>query len=401
MNLGFAINQMVTNWTMVPYLLYWDFRSQKWVFLWLQNKSKLRAYFISLIFIICLLLPLCYFILMESLLNPGLLSLSQIIPAVVAIQLINLCIVVDISLYTNGRDFVSALAWFHKFEQKLDRLAGNLHKSTVKAELLKILKAKSDQDRIGLTVLQVAITYPLIAIVVPICGIYFQRDPLFVAYVAWTGDSIDNVYFLVIRIVFTLVCAQVVITNQKTITLAITDVCVAGLNCVVKCSKLGKKFSLSSVKLYKELYLCILELEAFSKPLLIVYLSVIFVTLVAGTSLSIMSIRAGRFLNASFAGFVTNVTFWLAVFVLYCGSMAYEITTKLLSKTWKHDVLVNGGAYYKRVHKSIFPIAIKVGDVGILDKEIKMNYMNAVNIYVANVLIGAWELLHGQGHVRM
>lgn len=141
------------------------------------------------------------------------------------------------------------------------------------------------------------------------------------------------------------------------------------------------------IKLYRQLQLGFRLIYTVIQMVNGVFLSVAFFLLLICINLSVF----GRgFVSLNMHTVILSFILILAVFVMIVfniGIFVSEMTSELL-KRWKCEVHQAVRVKYMNVLVlSLRPISFPVGSVGIIDREIKVNYLNALIDYVVNTLI--------------
>ncbi len=141
------------------------------------------------------------------------------------------------------------------------------------------------------------------------------------------------------------------------------------------------------IKLFKELQISIRLIHSMQKYMNGIFLCLAFFTLLLSINLSILGWNFLPFKFWIFAPLVANTVFLFVIIILQVDSFVFEITSNTL-KRWKGQVYqVIKFKYMKRVLKSMKPISLPVGDMGIIDQEIKVNYLQGLMDYLVNTLI--------------
>ncbi len=86
---------------------------------------------------------------------------------------------------------------------------------------------------------------------------------------------------------------------------------------------------------------------------------------------------------------VASTMLWFTAFILYYENFSYKSSCYII-KRWKSQLALGVAArpkYIRLIVSSLQPIAIPVGDIGIVDTDIEINYFSAVLTYVVNTSV--------------
>ncbi len=87
--------------------------------------------------------------------------------------------------------------------------------------------------------------------------------------------------------------------------------------------------------------------------------------------------------------FMATTMLWCTVFLLYYENFTYKSSCRII-KGWKSDLTLGAVVkpkFIKLIVRSLQPIAIPVGDIGLVDTNIEVNYFSAVLTYVVNTSV--------------
>lgn len=149
--------------------------------------------------------------------------------------------------------------------------------------------------------------------------------------------------------------------------------------------KATPKFNKASAHKFRQLAIILNEYHPVFVPLTPVVLSTLFFILVFGANLAIIGIFLTQAVLTSLGATIVFVSVELldVVFFICCH---IPLDSSALLHTWISD-RKNDGGYASRVVKGMRVLSIPVGIVGIIDKDIQMNYFAKVISYVADVRI--------------
>lgn len=143
----------------------------------------------------------------------------------------------------------------------------------------------------------------------------------------------------------------------------------------------------AAISHYTHLQLQLNNLQGFEKALSTCGLSIIFIIL-------IVSLNGIIFAWRERSGFLFIMAFLVgsnAVVVMYnallLGCSIYENSVKIL-QMWSRQLAERKNcSYLSKVARSCQPLSLPAGNVGILDRDIKMNYFDKVVVYSVNVMV--------------
>ncbi len=214
------------------------------------------------------------------------------------------------------------------------------------------------------------------------------------------SDYVSNPWFQIvlffsnlIRLVFCYLVSNWLLVNIRTLVIVqlTSDASLVNLenilltNCQTRLS--------NCISLYKQLTIERNTLLSFGKVTLTGFLTVVFFFLI----LSMAAIEIGVLLGSpliSAAGAVASVIVF-AVFVVTINlcCLIYEKSVKIRN-LWKWRIQKERDTkYFRRVIRSLKPLIVPAGDMGKVDKEMKMNYSHAVLVNSVNLLIGLGEFV--------
>lgn len=147
--------------------------------------------------------------------------------------------------------------------------------------------------------------------------------------------------------------------------------------------------SYSSIKLFKVMVVTKNFVFHMMKMFNSIFLSGSFFILLISTNLTFYGkevVPKQLYVSAPFLAF----TFcWGTAFVLHYETFIYELTSRIIDR-WKSQLVLGvtmKSKYTKLVVNSLQPIAMPVGNIGIVDRDVQINYFNAVLNYIVNTSI--------------
>lgn len=147
----------------------------------------------------------------------------------------------------------------------------------------------------------------------------------------------------------------------------------------------------STISLYKQLTIVRNTLLSFEKAAVTSFLTVVFFFIILSTSAIEVGILLKRPIISISGASIAIIVLTVFVVTINLLCLIYEKSVKIRN-LWKWRI-ENGRdvKYFRRVIKSLNPLIIPAGDMGKVDKEMKMNYSHAVLVNNVNLLIGLGE----------
>lgn len=141
-----------------------------------------------------------------------------------------------------------------------------------------------------------------------------------------------------------------------------------------------KRLSVTNIRIYQEIGTVTRSLFVVEKLLTAVALGAVFVLVLVGTCALVVFTKQNNVMLAIPALLIALFSMTVLQFMFLAGCSFYKWSTALLSK-WKLEIYIFDGArpskaYIRRVVKSLQVISVPAGSVGILDVDIKFNYLH-------------------------
>lgn len=389
------INQILTR-VYHPLCVGWNKSKKTWEYS-IKDKRKL---FPHLFFTICVTGSMCFavssLIILSMIFDPDLFSPTQILLQVLILGLFPLVISVEILVILYGREIVAWVNWGIALVLRLNLNAPiNMNTSFFAAfhiEISKITSRNQQVDWFAIIASYYIIFHSFLSVALPLGLVYGDNDHIYVimrgiaSEKLLNGPELNNLSFLkVLRLVGLIYLYQ---CNLLTFS-CFVNYLMSMLQVLVKILFYLNRIQVSyyHVKMYRQVRICVYLNYTLFKVLLGVFFSMSFFIIIFSVNLTLFG---WSFLPLSAYVMAPTVAVLLVSFLmfsLHMGSFLFEITLKTLNK-WKREVheaaRVN---YLRRVLKSMRPIALPIGDVGIFDRDIKVNYIDTLMIGIVNALI--------------
>lgn len=152
-----------------------------------------------------------------------------------------------------------------------------------------------------------------------------------------------------------------------------------------------KSPSIWTIRLYSEIRVVSASLRNFEKTLSGSFFSLVFWFAIVGTGTLYIGIRQNNILMAVPSFLIASIAIVFLQFFFLFGPSFYKFSTIMLGK-WKGDRQLCFGnrkdcAYFKRLIKSLRPISMPAGTIGIIDNEIKVNYFKYLFESMVNTVL--------------
>ncbi len=380
----------------------WKHSQKRWQYS-TQNKLKLIPHLCAAILLPwSLISPEILFILASFVYQPNLYSIQEIIIHILVGSFYPLVFVFEMLLLKYGGELVAIANWGIAIAFKLDfQKSNNNDISFYKAfwnEHFKIVYNRRNVDWFAI----LASNYLILALLLS-----------FLMSVFLTFENLDNSY-----IVLKGIASEEILNGPNLLSSAYLKSCrylvmIYIWNCVasaysyfililVSCQQVGIKImlyqnkmqvSFVQIQVYRQVQICICLISSMDGVINELFLSFAFVLLLICINLSVLGYK---FLSMDIYLLVVSIVVVLFVFVmlvLYVNSFIFEITSKTLQKWRKQVHQTVRVPYFKRLLASMRPVALPVGSVGIIDKEIKVNYLYSLVNYAVDTLIACKDLI--------
>lgn len=346
-------------------IIKWDDRKRVW-FLYNPKKSSENYYFKVAILKLVVILAGAASLLVQ---NVSKSMNSKVIVFLFAMEttLIVITLLLDVVCYANIAEVLHCSNWTNRQFNKGSR--------SIKLEA-------------GILSLVFLIGYVIVAVVLNFCIVYCDLDPLYILCL------LQNYLFPSLKISNLLILCRYIYFGW------FTQVCASGFRTVSICALVGgfcrgkylfwlskQKFKVPLIRFYCQNYVVQAAMNSFEFKASSAIFSVAFGVITFGTYVTLVGQNIG-FKTLSVVGLVG---IGLGIAVLQCffmvGCAYFNNSLNVLHK-WKKDLSLRGSCLYLRKKlKSLRPIAMPAGGVGIIDNDIKINYFYNLLAYVVNVIL--------------
>ncbi len=145
----------------------------------------------------------------------------------------------------------------------------------------------------------------------------------------------------------------------------------------------------TNTKIFKQIFVAKCLVFNMLKLFNSIFLSVTFFVFLLTTNLSFYGKKFIPWHLYILIPFTASIMLWCTVFLLYYENFTFKSSCRII-KRWKSELTLGAVVkpkYIKLIVKSLQPIAVPVGNVGIVDRDLQVNYFSAVLTYVVNTSV--------------
>lgn len=300
-------------------------------------------------------------------------------------------------LIVYGKEMVSVVNWAIFCIKQLRIFPCAERQSNVFIELVlqiqKGIKSSPNVDIFGIIAGYVLISTVPVLFVVSFAIAISDMDLIYISiflcskYFGFSIYWLSSWYVKIIRYVGVLYIVQFVVIVVPTFTILLSSIFQV-LICTLTYLKL-MDLTYPNTKLFKTIIVAKSLVVCMLKWFNGIFLSGAFFLLLVATNLSFYGkkLLPGEFYI--FVLFIAFTVWWSTVILLHYENFTYKSSCKIIEK-WKSTLAVGGLAkpkYIKLIVYSLRLIALPVGDIGIVDRDIQINYFSAVLTYLVNTSI--------------
>ncbi|CAL8129934.1 unnamed protein product [Orchesella dallaii] len=395
----FSLHQTLT----IPYLPHrsaWSTSLNQWKFE--SNIQKLIPFYLLysfsfLLFNSCSLLVIC-----SSLwLHPGLFHAKQILVSILLIVTSLFTLVVELPLLLYGNEFIAAVNAYITLNIRLSPNQRTCEKSSFFGEIRKFLRKEAfDEAGIVLYLLILVVCFNFFTL--PIILVHLNLDPIHLGITA----LLPGIYFkwsLPVRISVKVFSYASTWVGSQAIGQSIRVLIVLPMGGLAFFQRVFRK-TLNQVDLYHgavqifmQLRITFAMMNSILKLTFTMYLSTACITFIM---CMVTNIKGWRILPPFvywMSPMLTVCVTTCLLFVLGFGGDLYKMSEEMLSK-WKRQLVTTSSSEWDRkvARKSLRMcrrIAIPVGDIGVIDRDIKINYINNMLNFTIDALVTTDKLL--------
>ncbi|CAL8140869.1 unnamed protein product [Orchesella dallaii] len=387
--LAYKLNQILDSLLFPAFFIYWDGKQEKWKLLEREKRIKLLPYLITSFGIVGILTNTCWiFTLATTFISPDILSLEQAILFAFLGLGIPTAVGCDILVLLYGNEIVTLTNWHLHLNDEPVKIT----KYSVSHDVLKTWRGETHW--IGLLLLCVVTCYCILATVISVTIVFFSWDPLYLALTAASkilnvdASFVSTAEVVGLRYILSFAGIQAMFVNYRALFMT---TCLVGVSTVAILKRMDAG-NISSIMIseFKILHVSLAQIYGMGKYLFGGFLTIGFITLVVGPSVAVYSARV---MANGFVTFVTSffvfVLFFIICFSFDIGCSINERTVKMKQK-WQKDLKEYSGLERKILRRQIRAyraLGLPVGSVGILDKEIKINYLHHILIHNVDLVL--------------
>ncbi len=154
-----------------------------------------------------------------------------------------------------------------------------------------------------------------------------------------------------------------------------------------------KRLSNSTISLYKQLTIERNTLLSCEKAQIAGFLTAVFFIIIFSISAVEIGILFESPIISISGGGLALIVVAVLVVTLNLACLIYERSIKIRS-LWKWKIYQQSNVkYFRRVLKCLKPLIVPAGNMGKVDKEMKMNYSHAVLVNTVNLLVGLSQFI--------
>ncbi len=296
-----------------------------------------------------------------------------------------------------GREMVSVANWSTVFMKQLKIFPLPKYTSNLLIELLfevkKTIRADPNVDKFGIVAAYTFISLIPSVLIVPLAIVISDMDIVFIVfsvafkvigpYCLW----LSSWYFEIIRFisyVYIYQCIAVVGPTFTTLFGACFQVLISTLTYLEPAD-----LTHPNIQLLKAIFVTKSLLFHMLKRFNFIFLSVAFFILLITTNLSLYGKEFVPDELYICAPFLVFSLLWATALILHYENFIYELSCQIIER-WKSQLAlgtITKAKYTKLVLYSLQPIAVPVGNIGIVDRDIQINYFSTVLTYIVNTSI--------------
>ncbi|CAL8129196.1 unnamed protein product [Orchesella dallaii] len=384
-----------------PHRISWSSPTKQWKFE--SNVQNLIPFYFIYSLSFLLIYSSSLLVICSALwLHPGLFHAEQIIVAIFVIVVLLLTLVEEVPLVIYGSELIEAINAYIPLDNQLSPQPRNPQKGSLFGEIRKLLR-KESFDAAGI-ILNILIVVEFIVFVpLPIFLVHLDLDPIHLGIIAlFPGEYFKwarsiQIPVKIIRHIVTWVGCEIMGRSIR----VLIALPLGGLTLF---QRVFRKI-LNQVDLYQgafqffmQLHITFAIMNRTLKLIFTMYLSTACICFVVSMVINIK----GWGILPPFIYWMSPVTtmfiITILLFVLAFAGDLYSMSEEML-ENWKRQLATTSSSGWNRkvARKSLRMcrrIAIPVGDIGVIDKDIKTNYIDNMLNFTIDALVTAEDLLN-------
>ncbi|CAL8129326.1 unnamed protein product [Orchesella dallaii] len=373
-------------------ILSWNHCSSEWGFE--TNKWKLFIhFFVPFGMTAPALFCICGMRFAANVLYPNVVAKTEQTTLLIVVALILYVLMIEVILFKHGNVIAQMTNKHAEFEKK------NFYANTVPLSNKRVWEIKeslnSTFDWVGLFLLGLAVVAKPSVGLMMFLLVYTNNDPLFFASLGLSHSSIDachSIFFNCLRYV-----GQLTIAGYHSQSMITALICLTS-NVITVRQNLKRTFRMGigtpSFVLYRQLQVAFAIKTALGRDASQLVLSTAFMNVMIFTVVIVKGLRMLPMFLFLFVLFMFTATIVYLLIAMKYMSEYYEFSNNGLIY-WKAEVAFRHQAiqqtkhmkYMKKLLKSFRHIGIPVGDVGIVDTDIKTNYLAKTLEFTMNAVL--------------
>ncbi len=379
-----------------PTCVSWNAKTNKWKYS-IEPTSKLMLHLATVILLVLTLVTTlgiafyCELFKLDFLPIANLLLLSAVLTCMLSWVLLE-----EGFLIFYGREMVSVANWATVFIKQLRIFPfPKNHPNLLPELLIEMLKAIRSNPQIDIMGIIAGYTYVSVVssvFVIPFALVISDLDLVFIVLSVFSKTFGFNISWVgswclkCIRYISVLYVVQcfAVIPAFSVLLEAIGQLMISALSYLKQAN-----LNISCIRLFKTLFIVNRFLFYMLKWFYSVFLTGSFFLLLITTNLCM---HGKKFIPGQLYAILPYLAFtswWVTALLLHFGNFFNKTTSEIIEK-WRCELAIGLSVrpkYIILLIKSLRPIAVPVGDIGIVDRDIQINYFSAVLDYVVNTSI--------------
>lgn len=376
----------------ISYPIRWNHSLQKWQIE--KNQFAKFKYYLVVVVVKVILSPSAFsYLLLMNAIYPDVLKLHQIIIQFFFCLGILSSLMLDVLTFFFAEDIVQGMNSMYLLEDSYhlsNQKAFNKNISN-KAYLISSfvqIKTEFKSDPAGLVILLIPILFTGFGAISTIIFTAAELDYLTLFLVFWKIPLINKyITVKIVKCLYYLIITHVLMISIRTFSLQVANLQVA-MYTMLDYLLGTKRLTKNNYILYNALRIILTGLKTYLVAMLGGWMATMYLMITLGVVSTIVGLYFHQPLLVipafmlTFAVFVSlNVTFWTTCKI-------YENSIGLL-RTWRNDAIQRSDrGYARRVLKAMQVLSLPAGEVGIMDRDIKINYLSAVLEDSSCMLVG-------------
>ncbi|CAL8140859.1 unnamed protein product [Orchesella dallaii] len=403
--LAYRLNQALDSFLFPAYYIHWDEKELSWKTIKNADRKKLLPFKVASFVLVGILgIGSGILIAYACIRYPGILPTEQVVLITLLWLGYLVSILYDVIVSNFGNELVALTNWqLHMdYTGKQKNQAILINKRSLLKELNKIRKGEAHW--LGLLLITAFLAHLVSSVALPVGMLFLNWDPFYliltvVSKLYGGNERIASTYLAVgIRCIISFLGSQAIFVNYRALTMTGFQLGCSILIELKMFEKNHKRLNNSSLMNYKMLSIASSTANDMFSWLYGGLLSLCFFWFVSGPNVTLYSVKVMS------SVFIPCVTGFFTCLLLFVICLAFEVGCSLHNRTirikenWRNQLVLCKNYDRKLLRKVINgcrPLALPAGDVGIMDRDIKMCYFyetlnNTVNLMI---MLGADQVI--------